>query len=485
MFKRLKFSDSFIVVALSVLFIILHLAALYFKGLEYMLILPFVLLVGFLMFTRIDNFYLLTIFSVPLSIPLFEFKPELSYSITLPSELLIVALMFLFILKMFREKQFSYSVFLHPVTIAIFLNLGWLIITAATSTMPLVSFKFVLSRIWFLVAFYFLATMLFDSGVKFSKYIWAYTLALMLVVCYATARHVQIGLFDSQASHYVVNPFYRDHTSYGAVLAFILPVLIGFIFDKNSTRMQKFSLVAAIPIITMGLVLSYSRAAWLGIILSAGVLVLVIFRIKFWVVLLAGSLIVSFVVINWTEINFRMQNNSTDSSASLSEHVQSITNISNDYSNVERLNRWNSALGMFREKPFFGWGPGTYMFKYAPFQASYLKTPISTNFGDRGNAHSEYLGPLAESGVLGSVTYIIIIIVSLVTGFRVFRNETEFSKKAVIISVILGFITYVLHGFMNNFLDTAKVSALFWGYIAYLVMLDIRQKKAKNTAEIN
>ena len=34
-------------------------------------------------------------------------------------------------------------------------------------------------------------------------------------------------------------------------------------------------------------------------------------------------------------------------------------------------NRWNSAMRMWQERPVFGWGPGTYMFQSAPFQARY------------------------------------------------------------------------------------------------------------------
>jgi hypothetical protein len=39
--------------------------------------------------------------------------------------------------------------------------------------------------------------------------------------------------------------------------------------------------------------------------------------------------------------------------------------------------------------------------------------------------------------------------------------------------MILGFITYLVHGSMNNFLDTDKASALFWGFIGAFVSLDI------------
>jgi len=61
------------------------------------------------------------------------------------------------------------------------------------------------------------------------------------------------------------------------------------------------------------------------------------------------------------------------------------------------------AIGIqdVQRTPVFGFGPGTYQFEYGPYQHSTEKTLISTNFGDRGNAHSEYIGPLAEEGLPG------------------------------------------------------------------------------------
>jgi O-antigen ligase len=169
----------------------------------------------------------------------------------------------------------------------------------------------------------------------------------------------------------------------------------------------------------------------------------------------------------------RLEKNRQDSSADLAEHVKSMSNIASDASNLERLNRWLSAFRMFRERPVFGWGPGTYMFQYAPFQLSSQKTPISTNFGDLGNAHSEYIGPLAESGVLGTLSFMAIAIAALITGFKVYRREKDVREKQIILTFILGFITYLVHGALNNFLDTDKASALFWGYIAYFVSKDL------------
>ena len=109
----------------------------------------------------------------------------------------------------------------------------------------------------------------------------------------------------------------------------------------------------------------------------------------------------------------KLEANRQDSSDNLIEHFTSLSNISTDASNMERINRWKCALQMFYERPFFGWGPGTYQFHYAPFQVSSDRTIISSNYGDAGNAHSEYLSALSESGVLGFVTFFLVVFVSL------------------------------------------------------------------------
>jgi len=343
--------------------------------------------------------------------------------------------------------------------------------------MPTVSFKFLASRLWFIIAFYFVTAELCKDHSFLKKYLWAYIISLVLVVFYAMYRHTSIGLFDQQASHYVMGPFFSDHTSYGAIIAFILPVISGFIIDKNNNRTKRIFSFFLLIIFTIALTLSYSRAAWISLIFAIGVLVIVVLRVKFWFVAIIGIIIFYLALSNITEIIFSMGRNTKDSSASLTEHVQSISNITNDYSNVERLNRWNCAIRMFKEKPLFGWGPGTYMFKYAPFQVSYEKTPISTEAGDRGNAHSEYLGPLSESGFIGSLSFIAVVILTLITGFRVYKKVNTKALRILILSLLLGLITYYTHGVLNNFLDTDKASALFWGFAAMLVAIDISHKK--------
>jgi O-antigen ligase len=137
---------------------------------------------------------------------------------------------------------------------------------------------------------------------------------------------------------------------------------------------------------------------------------------------------------------------------------------------------------MFKDKPVFGYGPGTYMFQYAPYQLNRDRTIISTNAGDGGNAHSEYLGPLSESGVLGLVTFLIIIITVLYTGIHAYSRLKDSRLRSIVLAAIVGLVTYYVHGFLNNFLDTDKLSVPFWGLTAMIVAVDIYSRREEKEA---
>jgi O-antigen ligase len=438
---------------------------------------PIVLFVVYLALARIDLIYFLIILLTPLSIQLIEFLPSSPIDFAIPTEPLLFGVMLLLIYRAIHGGLLDRNIVNHPVTYAILFNLFWIFMTSITSSMPLVSFKFLLARIWFVTIFYVLAIIIFKNTKNISVFILCYTLPMLIVIVYTIIGHIAIGLFDKQAAHFVMNPFFRDHTSYGAILAMLFFALGGLALNKKRGVLFRLIVWVAWVVITGALILSYTRAAWISVLLSLIVLSLIRLKINFRYLLMAGITVVLFITGERIAILQKMEKNQEESSATLSEHIKSISNITTDASNLERLNRWNSAFRMVKERPFFGWGPGTYMFKYAPFQHSGEKTIISTDFGDNGNAHSEYIGPLAESGIFGSGSFILIGLMSLLTGYRVYKKLNDKQLKQITLGLFLGFLTYLLHGTLNNFLDTDKASALFWGFTAVFVSLDLSLKK--------
>lgn len=465
----------------SVLFILLD---VYFIVQKHSLIinaLPIVLAIVLTAIFALDKLLYLVVFFTPLSLPLSELVHGLSFNMFLPTEPLLFGILLIFVLKVLAVGNFDKDIQNHPVSRAIYLGLFWMFITSVTSTMPVVSFKFLLSRVWFIVGFYLLTAKLFESEKNIEKFVWLYVVPLILVIFYATARHLHYGLWDKQAAHFVVDPFYNDHTAYGAAVAMFLPFLFGFSFTKRYPPFIRIFVRIALAIVVMALILSYARAAWLSIMVALGIWVVMKLKIRFKPLFITVVISLSLVLIFQNQILQYMERNTTESSANLASHIESMSNISSDASNLERLNRWSSAIRMFEDKPVWGWGPGTYMFNYAPYQLTSERTIISTNSADRGNAHSEYLGPMAESGLFGLLTMLLLISVVSYTAVHAYMRSTDKHVKTLIMGAFLGLVTYYVHGTMNNFLDTDKLSVPFWGFTAVIVALDIRSRK--NTGE--
>ncbi len=473
MLSSVKSSNSLVLYALTTLYLVLSLFAIV-KGYLFLLLIPIVLGVVYLAIERIDKVFLLLGLLTPLSINLA--KTGLGIGVSLPAEPLIFGIMLLFLLKTLYEGGIDSKLLFHPVSLAILFHLFWMMVTTASSTMFMVSFKQTLARVAFVTVFFFLGAQIFRQVTNIRAFIWTYIITFSVVIAYTLFNHAAAG-FTEKAAHTSMVPFYNDHTAYAAAAAMYLPLLIAFMFDKGYSSSYRWIAVGFFVIFVVSLILSYTRASWVSLIAALLCYMVFLLKIRTWVVVTLIFAVISGYLIYQSDITMALERNEEESSTDYASHVQSASNITTDASNVERLNRWSSAWRMFREKPLLGWGPGTYMFQYAPFQKTDEKTIISTNFGEGGNAHSEYIGPLAEQGVLGTIGFIVIGVFALLRASRFIKNCKDPRLRILAKGLILGLITYWVHGMLNNFLDTDKASLPFWGFLGALVALEIYHDK--------
>lgn len=449
----------------------------------YLPLIPVALLFFLIAFTRIDVLLYIIVFFAPLSIPLSELTSGLPVDLYLPTELLLASLLLIYVIKYLSGERMDLKILRHPVTIAIYINLAWMALTVITSSDPLISIKYFVSRLWFIIGFYIIAIQVFKGEKNMHRYIWLYVISFSIVIIYTLIRHSSYGLDNQMMAHSMMQPFYKDHTSYGATLAFLIPVLLAFYaLTKRGDINSRFLMVLLILLFVFATIFSYTRAAWVSIIAGFGVWIVIRLRIKFQVIAITSVVLIALFFTFQTQIFMQLEGNRQKSSGDIGKHVQSISNVSTDQSNLERINRWSCAYRMWKDRPVFGYGPGTFQFEYGKFQRSYEKTEISTDFGTRGTAHSEYLGPLSESGILGMLSMLLIIVTTIITGIRVHLKTHSRSIKIFSIGILIGLITYYIHGILNNFLDTDKASALFWGFTAMLVAMDIFHKEKKDEA---
>ncbi len=466
---------------LTFAFIIINAICIHYEF-YYLNLIPAALLIIILALFSLDKLILLVVFLTPLAINLQHLDGGLGLS--LPTEPIIFGIMIIFILKQLHQSTLDGKVMRHPITISIIVYLTWIFVTSITSELPIVSIKFLISRLWYILVFYFLGVQLFKEYANIKRFIWLYVAAFVFVIFYTIYNHSLYG-FEKAPANYVMSPFYNDHTVYGAMLAMFFPAVLFFTVNKKYSAIIKFMATLVLAIFIVALILSYSRAALLSMAVAAVVFVVLLLRIKFNFILFVAVCLSIVALAFQTEIKLSLEKNRQDASKDFDKNIQSISNISTDASNLERLNRWAAAFRMFEERPVFGWGPGTYALVYAPFQQAQEKTIISTNLGNGGNAHSEYLGPLSESGLLGVVTFVAIVICVLSAGFRLYYSIKDNEMKKLVLVLLLGFVTYIVHGGLNDFLDTDKASVPFWGFIAMLVSIDVYHRKAKDNLPLS
>jgi O-antigen ligase len=429
----------------------------------------------------IDKSLLFITAITPLSI-LVDLK-EVGLSFTLPTEPLLMGMMVIFFIKLLVEGRYDTRAFFHPITLAIIAYVLWMGFTTLSSTMPFISLKFLLSNLWFISCFYFIGLQLFREKKNLHLFLWLYFGGLVLVMIYSIFNHSLEG-FTKQSADWAAQPFVINHGIYGAMLAFFVPFVVIYLLQARlftNKPLVSFLMIFFLVLITVAIILSYTRAAWVSVLAALAFYAMLRMRIQFrTLLLLLGLLIIGFLSFQ-TTLLMKLEKNKTDSATDMSQHVKSISNIRTDASNLERLNRWSSAYRMFKEKPMLGWGPGTYMFKYAPFQKPKDKTIVSTNMADIGGIHSEYLGPLVEMGIPGFLLFLLLIGVVLYRAMHLYYTLHTPYIRSTLLMVLLGLITYLTHGFLNNYLDIDKTALLFWGFVGMIAAIDLYHRDPVST----
>lgn len=445
-------------------------------------LIPFVtlLLVGIFYFTEWIIFFM--VFITPFAITLRELGITQGIDLSIPTEPLMIIFSGIYLINEKLKGITAKTIFQHPVTKIIFIQLIWMFITTLTSMDIIVSAKYLTARLWFVLSSYFLMNFLFQNIENIKKFIWMYALGLSCVAIITLIKHAEYN-FHHKIADWIVTPFYNDHTAYGAALALFIPPVISLVIIENKIVFKSFLIFISI-ILFVAVIFSFARAAWIGLFAALLVLITLLLKIKFRTLLISFVSLFIIIFSFSEELLYLMGKNKTDSEGSFYENILSTYNIKNDASNLERINRWNCAIRMFLDKPVFGFGPGTYQFFYAPYQLSKEKTIISTNFGTGGNSHSEYLGPLSEEGLPGLLIVLTLILFVFSLGYRLCYTVQNKKIKILTYGIFLGLVTYFVHGFFNNFLDTDKLSLPFWGFIAMLVSIDVYHKN-NNTIKNN
>lgn len=435
----------------------------------------------------IAPFFMLLVLVIPFAVNQQLFDSQVS--LLMPSEPLEAIITLAFIIKILSGYKVSSRLLTHPVFWLMFVCLAFQFVAVLTSAIPVVSIKTMcLKTAYFIVFFILSADLYLKQQITHVKVLKTYAFSLSVIGIIIFFKHLGYGL-SKDVSGTVTEPFYADHTIYSACLTFILPLPLLVFFNTKSLALnfyRKFWIGVLNIVLLVFLFFTYCRAGWISFVIASLTSFAIYSGLRFKGLMLSILFSVLILVVFQSQLIEGIKQNKADSNAknaSLEQQTKSVTNITSDQSNAERLNRWSCAWRMFLDKPFLGYGPGTYQFEYLTYQKKSEMTRISVTSpfnikkGKGGTAHSEYLLLLSETGLFSFLCYILSIIITIYYAIKVYAQTENSNTKIKILIVFFGFCTYILHAFFNNFLDTDKAALLYYTSIAAILAEAVQLKK--------
>ncbi|MBP6827586.1 MAG: O-antigen ligase family protein [Saprospiraceae bacterium] len=321
--------------------------------------------------------------------------------------------------------------------------IGWLAFCISTSSIPVVSFKYwvVETGHWWVFA----VGMAVFPGL-FRKVLPFFAVSMAGMAVYTLIRHAGLHFRVDQAM-LAPMPFFPENNMYAAVLAMTIFSCLPFRHSVSGPVRFVFGLL-----LPTGLFFSFSRTAWASVVVATGICLLLRRKMprSFFI---AGAILLCL--------------------GGLFFRKTICTALLHDVSLQERLNRYSCALRMAYDRPWVGFGPGTYQFQYFPYQRPEEMTRISVTepvkehsvhtLGRGGGAHSEYFQALTETGLPGLILFLALLAAVMWKGLRFGLWGMSKDHREFVFLLTLALLTFFLHGFLNNFLHDGRVAALFWG----------------------
>lgn len=285
-----------------------------------------------------------------------------------------------------------------------------------------------------------------DSKERFRKVFEFFLLAAVLISIDALLQGV-IGFDLIRRRHMIpyitgvgrlTGPF-RHPNDFSAYLSFVIFLFLGMLRDgfKLFDWKKYLFILAGTILVSACLVGTYSRGAWLAVIVSF--VSLVVFKRSKW-------LLTIFLLLGIWAFLF--------SPPLIKARVTSLWS-SKGGTLVERVSLWRESFAMIKKSPFLGLGVNTYA-RNEPF----FKTG-EPNI-DNQYAHNGYLQIAAETGLLGLFSFLSVLLYFFWrTGKRFLKTEDLFLKTAGT-ALLFGIFAFLLHSTIDTNLQSVLLVNTLW-----------------------
>lgn len=406
-----------------------------------------------------------------------EYRFEGGFGTDIPTEPLEIILMitFLFYVSL-RRENLDRPFYLHPVSIALYIHFAWILVATIYSQDILISFKYVLAKIWYIVVFFLIGGHIIHNEKAFKVAFWCLFLPTFGIVIYTLIKHSQYNFAFSEVNKSMW-PIFRNHVNYAVFLALMVPLLFRaaawyprFSWQKMLINTGKIVLLAAIYF-------SYTRSSWLSLMVALLCFVLIRWHRLMWGVTAGIAMAIIFVVFmlnDNTYLRYAPDYKKTIYHDDFNEHIEATATLE-DVSSAERIYRWIAGVKMIEDKPFIGFGPAQFYDNYQPYAVNKFTTYISRN-EEQSTIHNYYLQVTVEQGFPGLVFWMLFVVLILYTGQRAYSKAGS-DRRPYILAILLSFITILINIALSDLIEADKIGTLFFLFAAIIVNEDLRNRR--------
>lgn len=476
--KELTTKANQLFIGLGALFISFLIIAVVIE--QYILIaIPFCFLLFYFGWQNRNLLFFLLLATLPFS---FEYNFSAQIGTDIPDEFLMLLVSFLFLSYfLYKPKATNISFFGHPIIIAFAAVLSWMLLTVVFSSNQFISIKYLLAKCWYVGAFVLAGVIVFKEKKNIVKASIVFVSTMVLVALISIARHSQYH-FSFISVNDAVAPFFRNHVNYSAMLVCVVPVLFTFFqFSKNKWR--KLVLMSCILLVAAALFYSYSRGAWLALIVGGASWWLI--RKRLMVYSFIAAIIIVIGLLFWVKKEDRYLQYAHDYQTTIfhtdfGEHLISTYKLK-DVSTAERFYRWIAAVRMIKDSWLIGFGPNTFYNNYKEYTVPAYKTWVSNN-PDQSTVHNYFLLTVVEQGIPGLLFFLVLVGTLFYYAQRLYFRAADpiYKSAALVAGSSIAMIMTV--NFLSDLIETDKVGSLFYIYLALLVAIDMNIKNKLNSS---
>jgi len=242
----------------------------------------------------------------------------------------------------------------------------------------------------------------------------------------------------------------------GEYLIMALPISIAMFFI-NKGFLKKIVFIGTSGILTLSLLMTFSRGAWLGFGVAFIAMVL-LFRKELIFLFIPTGIISMFLLPD-----------------SIVNRILSIGNIG-DSSNAYRIRVWKVALQMIRDNWIFGVGLG-----YLPFKVNYLNYIRTMNVY---HSHNMFLEIFAEMGIGGFMAMLFLFSILFKKLYSIIRKRRNMEVEFMALGLIGSMIAVITNGLTENILYLPKIIWTFWMIVGFSgILIRLENQKSFQTED--